>query len=102
MVRFLVAGFAAFRDLPRLAEFPLRSFRFCIFDPFLRLAMIAPLVWLVRVTGYPQGIDDQTTNGSLSNLSNEFFKSLLGRNHSRFRQSKDIIPEFNLLASHQS
>jgi hypothetical protein len=33
------------RGLPRLAEFPLRSFaRFCTFDCFLRLAMIAPLV----------------------------------------------------------
>jgi hypothetical protein len=34
---------ATLRTLPRLAEFPLRSFaRFCIFDPFLRLAMINP------------------------------------------------------------
>src|SRR6516225_11768347 len=34
---------AALRALPRLAEFPLRSFpRFCTFDPFLRLAMIVP------------------------------------------------------------
>jgi hypothetical protein len=34
---------AALRALPRLAE--LRSFaRFCTFDAFLRLAMIAPLV----------------------------------------------------------
>jgi hypothetical protein len=41
-VRF--AG-AALRALPRLAEFPLRSFaRFCSFDCFLRLAMIAPWV----------------------------------------------------------
>jgi hypothetical protein len=40
-VRFLVADFATFRGLPRLAEFPLRSFaRFCTFDRFLRLAMI--------------------------------------------------------------
>src|SRR6516225_2888252 len=34
---------AALRALPRLAEFPLRSFpRFCTFNPFLRLAMIVP------------------------------------------------------------
>jgi hypothetical protein len=39
-VRF--AG-AALRALPRLADFPLRSFaRFCTFDCFLRLAMIRP------------------------------------------------------------
>ena len=37
-VRF--AG-AALRALPRLADFPLRSFaRFCTFDAFLRLAII--------------------------------------------------------------
>jgi hypothetical protein len=42
-VRF--AALATLRTLPRLAEFPLRSFaRFCTFDRFLRLAMIAPLV----------------------------------------------------------
>jgi hypothetical protein len=35
--------------------------------------MIDPL-WLVCVTSYPQGIADQTTNGSLDNLSNEFSK----------------------------
>jgi hypothetical protein len=36
------------RALPRLAEFPLCSFaRFCTFDPFLRLAMIDPLVSLM-------------------------------------------------------
>jgi len=29
---------------------------------------------LVCVTSYPQGMADQTTNGSLSNLSNEFSK----------------------------
>jgi hypothetical protein len=43
-VRF--AAFAALptlRALPRLAEFPLRSFARCTFDPFLRLAMIDPL-----------------------------------------------------------
>jgi hypothetical protein len=41
-VRF--AAFATLRALPRLAEFPLRSFPpFCTFDCFLRLAMIAPL-----------------------------------------------------------
>jgi hypothetical protein len=40
-VRF--AAFATLRALPRLAEFPLRSFpRFCTFDRVLRLAMIAP------------------------------------------------------------
>ena len=45
-VRFVAfADFATLRALPRLAEFPLRSFaRFCTFDAFLRLAMIAPLV----------------------------------------------------------
>src|ERR1700720_1094179 len=38
------AALAALRALPRLAEFPLRSFaRFCTFDAFLRLAMIDPL-----------------------------------------------------------
>ena len=41
-----LAALAALRALPRLAEFPLRSFaRFCTFDAFLRLAMIDPL-WL--------------------------------------------------------
>jgi len=46
-VRFAVL--ATLRDLPRLAEFPLRSFaRFCTFDPFLRFAMIAPLHWCSR------------------------------------------------------
>jgi hypothetical protein len=40
-VRF--AAFATLRGLPRLAEFPLRSFaRFCTFDCFLRLAIIDP------------------------------------------------------------
>ena len=44
-VAFALADFATLRALPRLAEFPLRSFaRFCTFDRFLRLAMIAPLV----------------------------------------------------------
>jgi hypothetical protein len=39
------AALATLRALPRLAEFPLRSFaRFCTFDAFLPLAMIAPLV----------------------------------------------------------
>jgi hypothetical protein len=42
-VRF--AALATLRTLPRLAEFPLRSFaRFCTFDRFLRLAIIVPLV----------------------------------------------------------
>jgi hypothetical protein len=44
-VRF--AALDTLRPLPRLAEFPLRSFaRFCTFDAFLRLAMITPLVSL--------------------------------------------------------
>jgi hypothetical protein len=42
-VRFAAFALAALRALPRLAEFPLRSFaRFCTFDPFLRFAMIDP------------------------------------------------------------
>ena len=42
-VRF--AALATLRALPRFADFPLGSFpRFCTFDAFLRLAMIAPLV----------------------------------------------------------
>jgi hypothetical protein len=46
-VAFALAGFATLRALLRLAELPLRSFpRFCAFDPFLRLAMIAP-PWLM-------------------------------------------------------
>ena len=77
-VRFAVL--AALRALLRLADFVLRSLaRPCTFDPFLRLAMIGPLVWLVCVTSYPQGIADQTTNGSLRNLSNEFSKRELVR-----------------------
>jgi len=44
-VRF--AALATLRALPRLVEFALRSFaRLCTFDPFLRLAMIDPPVWL--------------------------------------------------------
>ena len=47
-VRFVAFAFAdldALRALPRLAEVPLRNFaRFCTFDRFLRLAMIAPLL----------------------------------------------------------
>ena len=40
-VRF--TAFATLRALPRLAEFALRVLaRLCTFDPFLRLAMIAP------------------------------------------------------------
>ena len=44
-VRFVAfAALDTLRPLPRLAEFPLRSFaRFCTFDAFLRLAMIVPL-----------------------------------------------------------
>jgi len=44
-VRFVAfAALDTLRALPRLAELPLRSFaRFCTFDAFLRLAMIAPL-----------------------------------------------------------
>src|SRR5437763_453854 len=43
-VRFVaLADFATLRALPRLAEFPLRSFaRFCTFDAFLRLARSSP------------------------------------------------------------
>ena len=68
-VAFALADLDALRALPRLAEF-----RFCTFDPFLRLAMVGPLVWFVCVTSYPQGMADQTTNRSLGNLSNEFSK----------------------------
>jgi hypothetical protein len=47
-VRFVGFARAALRALPRLAAFPLRSLaRLCTFDPFLRLAMIYPLVWLM-------------------------------------------------------
>jgi hypothetical protein len=46
IVRFAAADFVALRGLPRLAEFPLRTFaRFCTFDFFLCLAMIAPAGW---------------------------------------------------------
>jgi hypothetical protein len=46
-VRFAAFVRADLRAFPREAEFPLRSFPcFCTFDPFLRLAMIAP--WLLR------------------------------------------------------
>ncbi len=42
-VRFVAfAALDTLRGLPRLAEFALRSFRFCTFDAFLRLAMIVP------------------------------------------------------------
>jgi hypothetical protein len=46
-VRFVAfAALATLRALPRLAEFPLRSFaRFCTFDVFLRLAIDRPLFW---------------------------------------------------------
>jgi len=54
-VRFLVAGFATLRALPRLAEFPLLSFaRFCTFALFLRLAMIAPSPVGVRYKASPR------------------------------------------------
>ncbi len=44
-VRLVAFARAGLRALPRLAEFPLRSFaRLCTFDCFLRLAMITPLV----------------------------------------------------------
>jgi hypothetical protein len=47
-VRFAFAALDTLGGLPRLAEFPFRSFaRFCTFDAFLRLAMIDPLVWFV-------------------------------------------------------
>ena len=69
------AAFATLRALLRLAEFALRSLaRLCIFDPFLRLAMIDARVCWSALSSYPQGMADQTTNGSLSNLSNEFSK----------------------------
>src|SRR6516165_9803133 len=71
------AVLATLRALPRLAEVALRSLaRLCTFDPFLRLAMIDPLDWLLCVTSYPQDIADQMTNGSLGNLSNEFLNQL--------------------------
>jgi hypothetical protein len=59
--------FAALRGLPRLAEFPVRSLtRFCTFDPFLRLAMIAP------ASGWCSNASDQKTTGNVpANLSNE-------------------------------
>jgi hypothetical protein len=52
-VRF--AALATLRALPRLAEFPLRSFaRLRAFDAFLRLAMIVPWVWpVIRNTLMP-------------------------------------------------
>jgi hypothetical protein len=46
----LFVAFAALdtlRALLRLAEFALRCFARCTFDPFLRLAMIRPPFWLV-------------------------------------------------------
>jgi hypothetical protein len=47
------AVLATLRALPRLAEFALRSLaRLCTFDPFLRLAMIAPVL-----VGAPKRID---------------------------------------------
>jgi hypothetical protein len=62
-VAFALADLDALRALLRLAEFPLRNFaRFCTFDPFLRLAMIDPLVRLVEVKGYPQEMAEKTTN----------------------------------------
>jgi hypothetical protein len=49
-VRF--AAFATLRALPRLAEVPLRGFaRFCTFDAFLRLAMIASFGAAERYNG---------------------------------------------------
>lgn len=46
------ADLTTLRALPRLAEFRLRSLaRVCTFDPFLRLAMIAPCSgWRARLT----------------------------------------------------
>jgi hypothetical protein len=77
-VRFgAFAALDTLRALPRLAEFPLRSFaRFCTFDAFLRLAMIEPL-WLLPYQAYPQGIADQRTNGKSRQLIQRVFKSLL-------------------------
>jgi len=49
-VRFVAfADLDTLRALTRLAEFPRRA-RFCTFDAFLRLAIIAPLVWFVPAT----------------------------------------------------
>src|SRR6266576_2306777 len=52
IVRFVAfAALDPLRALPRLAEFALRSFARCTFDPFLRLAMIAPLGAAQRYNG---------------------------------------------------
>jgi hypothetical protein len=77
-VRFVAfATLDALRALPRLAEFPLRSFaRFCTFDAFLRLAMTEPPL-VVALAGYAQGIADQRTNGKSRQLIQRVFKSLL-------------------------
>jgi len=72
-VRFAVL--ATLRALLRLAEFALRSLaRICIFDPFLRLAMIDPRVCWSALSSYPQRMANQTTKRCLSNLSNDFSK----------------------------
>ena len=50
--RFAFAALDTLRALPRLAEVPLGSFpRFCTFDAFLRLAMIAPFGAAERYNG---------------------------------------------------
>jgi len=66
-VRFVAfADFPALLALPRLAEFTLRSFpRFCTFDPFLRLAMIAPL-----------GAGQRYNDPSCSQLSNASYQQV--------------------------
>jgi hypothetical protein len=83
-VRFgAFAALAALRALPRLAEFPLRSFaRFCTFDPFLRLAMIAPAGWWsathdVGSKRRGNGSSELSPDFSLSGLAWELF--FLGR-----------------------
>jgi hypothetical protein len=59
------AALATLRAFPRVAEFPLRSFpRFCTFDFFLRLAMIAPGL----VGSMP---DQKTTSQVPATYSNE-------------------------------
>jgi hypothetical protein len=85
------------RALPRLAEFPLRSFaRFCTFDCFLRLAMIAPAsVWCsIQCI---RSKDNRQCPGNLSNgLSPDFSLSgpawelfLLGRTGSSLLEWED-------------
>ncbi len=66
------ADLTALRAFPRLAEFRPRSLaRAFTFDPFLRLAMIAPLFWLVIARSHSVGSKGkrptrQTINPELS------------------------------------